>query len=318
MWSDRCFRTFCLALLFCVAFANLNPFHRWSSRTGMSFVLSRAESLSREPVYDLVILGDSRVGQNVKPRLVSKAFRDPVRVTNFALGNCTYTHAYLQEAESFLRNDSPYRAIVLSVAVDYFLDGVDYRNNLDRYFREKNARFEIWFEKTFYPVLDWFRPVTIFDVHRTLVGTHRVVIDVQPGGWSGLVVVEPKPELAKVLELRAEVYRKHSVSQERLEAFYDIVRKWRQSGVKVYGYYPHFNKEWEALAKTQTTFDAKVFEAEFSRAGGRMIPLPNKGYITYDSAHYEIESVDRFSEDLGKQLAILLEWNDKMEGSPQD
>lgn len=268
-----------------------SSWHR--KETGVPSELWDQEKLEWSSEADTVILGDSRAGSGLLPRVVDAAIPGR-RTLSFTFSNNGYTPQYLAHAERVLVPPGKgRRSIVMSIspfALSEKQQKISYTeadHGKVYAFKWKHLTWLMSFTKPFgkWPVIDAIRGKG----ERGWYREHN-----KDGSWTGYRIPS-SPEMGPA-RVRAE-YAGAVADPTVIEGLLRAVRQMREHGITVYGYRPPTSPELYALEDEATHWNELRFPERFIEAGGVWIVIPEQpdGWNSYDGSHIPPDRSERLS-----------------------
>jgi hypothetical protein len=246
--------------------------------------------------YDIVLLGNSRVGAGLSPTYMNQLIPD-ANILNFAFPGIGYKSDYMDKAITRLNQNSSNKIVVLGFAPSMMIRVAISRINI---FDEMLARFSAS------PLADFlsnFQPLPQFNVKQYLPdqeNDNKQFKDRGPqNGWAPL-------KRSRDHNIAYEYYRNSVFDGDQVlpsvcSLVLDKVKSWSDQGITVVGLrVPATDIMW-SIEDELSGLDFEMFAQQFSRAGGNWIDFTN----VYDSAegnHLSIEGAEKLSLDLAKAI----------------
>jgi len=268
-----------------------SSWHR--KETGVPSELWDQEKLEWSSEADTVVLGDSRAGSGLLPRVVDAAIPGR-RTLSFTFSNNGYTPQYLEHAERVLVPPGRgLRSIVMSIspfALSEKQQKISYTeadHGQVYAFKWKHLTALMSFTKPFgkWPVIDAIRG-------KGERGWYRE--HYRDGSWTGYRIPS-SPEMGPA-RVRAE-YAGAVADPTVVDGLLRAVRRMRDHGIAVYGYRPPTSPELYALEDEATHWNELRFPERFVEAGGVWIVIPEQpdGWNSYDGSHIPPDRSERLS-----------------------
>ncbi|MFO0724832.1 MAG: hypothetical protein U1E65_13710 [Myxococcota bacterium] len=267
----------------------------WWKRTesGVPSELWDQEKLEWRGAADSVILGDSRAGSGVLPKVLDDGL--PGRKTlSFTFSNNGYTERYLTDAERvFAPPSGKPRSLILSVSPFALSE----KQQKVSYTEVDHGKSYAWKWKHLTWLMANTRPFGKWNYIDRLRGKgergwfrhHNA-----DGSWTGYRV-PPRPDLGPA-RVKAE-YANAKASPEVMEGLLKAVRHYRSIGIQVYGFRPPTAPDLYELETAATGWDELHFPERFVEAGGVWFTLPPQpdGWESYDGSHIPPDRSERLS-----------------------
>jgi hypothetical protein len=261
-----------------------------------------AQKLLWGPEFDVVVGGDSRVYRGVSPGAMQE-FLPRRRIANFGFSSCGFTSSYLDAVESLLDPQSREETIVLGVTAHTLTPEAAKDNHFLRLARKK--RFEL-LQMAWLGQVAWFFSPYGAEELADLFGE-------ETAGYSSVWHADGWVASRKTPEDPTEAvraYRRHAkrlksrarVSDRIVKRFLQRVARWRDQGVRVYGFRPPIVPELAEVERRDMGFDETAFVRQFESAGGVWLAFQAGRYHSYDGSHLRDDAAVTFSKDLAAAL----------------
>lgn len=246
-----------------------------------------------DPVYDLVIGGDSRVMIDVDPAVIEQ--ETGIRAFNFGFNFAGYSQAYLDALAAKLHGGKG--AILLGITprsltpLNMRVSTFEEESKRSAYEQFQQQHMSGFFEAT--------RPFQISAVIAQLRG-QQFLRNHYANGFMSLELVPPIPD--QDLPTYKKVFKNNAVSQLHIDALIARTAVWRSSGIRVFGFSPPVSPA-IAEAEKQSGFDLASFIARFEAAGGRWIVNGRSDYLLADGSHLSASETSQYSRELAAGIA---------------
>ncbi len=253
---------------------------------GLQRDLFWATKLTWRHCADCVVAGDSRTCRGIAPEAMEAVMGD-WRVLNFGFDSVGYSEDYLAAIEAVLDPDSPRKVILLGIT-PYSLTPKAVRSNEYEY-RRRWLPYQSLLGLYTHESLRFLRPMPVDEVSSRFAGVGAVRCaavapdqDYRADGW---LAVDRGARPATYLKRRRAAYAHNRVSNRIVGAFVRHVERWRNVGIRVFGFRPPIAAAVLEIEQQCSGFDEAGFVAAFERAGGVWIPIDRTDYATYDGSH---------------------------------
>jgi len=252
--------------------------------------------------YDVVLAGDSRVYRGLSPEAMQSILKNS-RVFNFAFDGNGYSREYLQATEEVIDEASAHKIVVLGITPKSLTPNSAEKNGFTSL--EKKGRFGMIVDLYLTRHLDFFRPYTPF-YYLYLIRGHamrRYIQEFHKDGWIASRKVPEDPE--EQLRRYEGVFANNKVSDQLVAQILDFVEKWRQQGIRVFGFRPPTPEAMLEYERKESGFDEAEFRQIFQEAGGVWLDFEASGYHSYDGSHLREDAARKLSVDLA---TIILQY----------
>ena len=308
IWKDRCFLSLFITLVLIVIFGTIKP------QSVDPLVANREAShwfwtnkVHNTEVYDIVLVGDSRLYRGVSPVAMQEVLGEKFRILNFGFSSGGINVGMINEAQSRLAENSRNKTIILSVTpYSLTLDSANNKHFLTELNRPKE---EVLQRLTYSPWLRFFKPVTPSLLLERIRGKQKkpeimYYEDFHSDGWVGSRTEPSDPNRA--LKSYVKTFKKYQVDSELVKEVCAEVGKLRDEGVNVFAFRPPVSYSMLELENKMSGFEQQHFIDLFQRNGGVWLDIPSEGYETYDGSHMFKESAERFSVELARQIKAII------------
>ena len=299
MWSERSLLTIAIAIVLVVLLGFVRLPERWI-QTGVSSEQIWTVKAHWPRIFDVVLVGDSRIGQDVSPSAMAEIMPG-YRIGNFSYPNCALIEPYLRAAEEKLDPFSAKKMIILGVAPASLTSWAASANSfLDE---QKRRPFDVVARMYFGEVLSFFRPITLRSIWDAVRGTQpdaQLFQEFHSDGWVASTRVPQDPRAA--LPFYEELFRRHKISPHVSSELLRMVDEWATKRIRVVAFRPPTTPEMVAIETRVAEFDEKSFVERFEAAGGTWLSFESGRYHSYDGSHLDRDAARQFSKDLATRL----------------
>lgn len=289
--SDRTFQTLVLTGVLIVIMG--------SSRPDRSHGLYPSEYWARkagwEKCADMVLAGDSRILSALSPSEMKKYFPD-ARIYNYGFGGAWFSKQYMDKVEELLAADSENKTIIMGISPHSLTKRDAETGNF--YEIHKLSDRDRFMNIHFAALMRFFDPLSFSEAidgtFPSLAESHTMR-EFFADGW---ISVHKEPSSIKhAIRKYSGFYKERVVDPCNIENVYRYVRKWRGSGIKVYGFIPPSCKEMYELEAANSGLDEKAFIKGFEAAGGDWIDTDPAAYHSFDGSHLQDDAAVQFTHD---------------------
>ena len=258
------------------------------------------EKTHGRPVYDMVVVGDSRALRGISPGEIER-LNPGLRVYNFAFHAGGFNDEIFAAAEALLDPASPHKAMVIAPTPLGFIQ-----------WKQNNAQYREYLHKPVDEVLLYSKGFALAHFLQPLSPTVflRKALGMKPprlleedftaAGWISTRQT-PADNFADLSVLRDQLLGNRSEPAVMANLMAQVA-DWESRGIHVFGTFVPAYAPRVALEDSMLDFPRQAFMADFDRAGGRFFSDPGTGYETYDGSHLYADSAVRFSAVLGKKI----------------
>lgn len=255
-------------------------------------------------VYDIVIMGDSRVYRGLSPGIMEKILPG-MKILNFGYSNGGLNPTMFEMAEKKISIKSQNNVIVLGVSPNCI---TGYTRKNEQFWQEKNRPREDIFERLYLNGMLYHfsttTPEAIRDLLKKEPSTNYYLNEYNAKGY---VESEKFPaDTTESIPSYISDFTNYKVEERFVDDLIIQVKEWSNKGINVVGFRPPVSVPLRALEDTMGLFNEAVISARFKEAGGHWVDLNPNLYKTYDGSHLNKESAMRFSEDLAGEIKTFL------------
>ena len=281
-----------------------------------SFVIPNdAEDVKRElfwsrktfarPVYDVLLLGDSRLYRGLSPEAM-KPHLPGLKILNFGYSNGGLNPTMFEAAEEKLAENNKPKVIVLGISANTV---TGYSADNQHYLQEVNRPREQLIERMyFHPLRQWFPSTSPRKLLQLFAENKDSSFYRHTYHKSGYVASEKFPiDTTEAIPLYTDDFRNYKVEEKFLEPLFRQVEEWSNEGITVVAFRPPVSQPMRELENTMGRFDEQHIKNEINRAGGYWIELNPSEYKTYDGSHLTIESARKLSVKVANSISELIQ-----------
>ncbi len=296
LFIDRTARTLLLAVLLMAIMGSSRPV----KSHGLYFSEYWAIKGSWNKCADMVLAGDSRTLAGLSPHEMNKYFPG-ARIYNYGFGAAWFSSEYMDKVESLLDPNSKNKMIIMGISPhsltkrdpdtgDFF--GIYSLSNRDRFISIHLAA-----------LINFFDPLSFKDALKGIfpsLAENHTERTMHADGW---IAAHREPASIKhAVKQYAEFYKQRLVDPCNVANVYRHVRKWSNSGIRVYGFIPPTCKEMYELEIAKSGLDKERFIKGFEASGGAWIETDPAAYPSFDGSHLQDDSAIQLTNDLCKQI----------------
>lgn len=277
---------------------------------GMSASAYWAKKISWEHCADAVLTGDSRVLMALSPEIMEE-YLDYKNVVNYGFGANWYCHEYMQATERLLDPEAPKKAIIMGFSAHTLTWRTKGMSNFTEL--SKSAPEDRFLDIYLGRLLDFYEPMSLRDLFQGIfpsMAPTQTVKDFKENGWIA-VHKAPGDEDHEVKRYRG-IFKKRQVSEKTVAIVMEYVSRWKDAGIKIYGFVPPTCEGMVELEKTASGFNKEQFVARFKEAGGIWLETDLTAYYSFDGSHLQDDGAIAFSHDLAKMIQKAETGSDKI------
>lgn len=247
-----------------------------------------------EPVYDVVVGGDSRIMIDIDPAAMDAILGG--RTLNFGFNFAGYSQRYLDALAAKLRRRDGQGTVVLGITprslTPLNMKASTFEEEVDR------SPWEQFLQRHLGDFFEAVRPVSLSSIFAGFRG-RNIYYNHYDNGFMSLEFVPPEPD--QDLPTYQKVFINNQVSAPHIDNLIGQVARWRNDGLRVFGFFPPTSPA-IAEAEQLSGFDRKAFVARFTSAGGQWIDDAKADWIFADGSHLSAGETAAYSRDLAKSI----------------
>ncbi len=256
-----------------------------------------------KPVYDMIIIGDSRAYRGISPAEIEKIIPG-IKVLNFGYSNGRLNKFMYKEAEKRFKPDSKQKIILLAITPNALtIESVENEHYLSQL---KLPKEEIIERLYFAPFLYYFSPLTPEDILFPDTAEkiqNNYVQEFFDNGWAASykIVEDSLPALKDYKQW----FEKNKVSNKLVNDMAEQIKIWTKQGIKVFALRPPTLHSMKLLEDSLSGFDQKQIKQKIEDAGAIWINTIDNNYHSYDGSHIHRDSAVKLS----KKIAQIIKKN---------
>lgn len=256
------------------------------------------------PKYNVVLMGDSRVYRGLSPEIIESHLPD-LKVLNFGYSNGGLNPTMFDAAEKKLAQNDKAKIIVLGISANAI---TDFTAANKQYQQELNRPREEIFERIYFnPLQYWFSATSPEKLKKHFSKVEETSYYRNTYFMNGYVESDKFPQDSmEAVAYYINDYTNYKVTPEKLDALFQQVKKWTSTGIRVVGFVPPISQPMRNLEDSLGFFNETTIKAGFERASGNWIDIESTQYKTYDGSHLTIESAQKISHIIGKEVEKLV------------
>ncbi len=255
---------------------------------------------------EMVLAGDSRTLMGLSPAVMEKHLTNR-KILNFCYGAAGYSTEYLDAIERVLNTGSKNPAIMLGITP---LSLSEPSIEINQFIQDSAMTNEEQFFNYYLPFfIEFFQYMSFNDARQGLFPSTKPAVKslkYHPDGW---VAGNKEPIKERANRRMYKQYRRLFQAGMASKRIQDIiiarVKKWVDSGIKVYGLRPPSCKGMMEVEDKYGGWDQQAFVVKFEACGGIWIDTDLTGYISFDGSHLRYDSAIELSERVAKKIVKL-------------
>jgi len=293
---ERMFYVSIIVLILITFIISLRPLKRENEYKANKFWLNKTIA---EPIYDIVIIGDSRIYRGISPKEIKKYLPNK-NILNFGYSSARLSSLLFKQAEKKLLKTNKNKIIIIGISPNALISKAYENEHLTESLKKAHEnKYEILYFNDF---LKYFEPIRGRDFRKD--NSPKYIEKYYNDGW-----IASDKELRDTNEAiisYKDWFSKKSVSKKLINKLINQVGIWKNKNITVYGFYMPTSWSMKQIEDSLSGFNEEIFSAKFENAGGIWFHF-NKNYKSYDGSHLTEKSAIEFSNDLGKKIKKVQE-----------
>jgi hypothetical protein len=281
-----------LAIFMLAAVVLLRPVYK----SGVPEPLFLNNKVNPEKLYDIVVVGDSRVMRGIVPEEIDG--QSDLSTLNFGFRSAPLNKSFLEAGLALVGNENSQRAIVMGVSPNAFT-ATSFEDNGFESAKKKSGKLWSQTPEWYYRIQQQLSAMSLTETINLLRGrtANGLFENHHADGWiESHLVPANKRQALPFYRVR---FIGNQVKQEIIDEALAFVQQATDSGVAVFGFWPPVSDEMKAIEDEQSGFDYPKYIAEFKKRGGVWLEPDSKNIEAYDASHLGPESARLFSSRLG-------------------
>lgn len=297
MFKERSFQSLLVALVLCVVVVGF----RFQMDTELVYYQGVPKGFWQnkvfaDPVYDIVMMGDSRVNNGLAPEEMTTILED-YRILNFGFFRGGLNPEMYHAAEEKL-NPSGYRTIILGITPQSLTpEGL-----ANEHYQSFRSDWDIFTTPAEYPNIT--QPITRVEIRFWLTKEYPVPFfyqDPRTDGWIASYL-EP-PFYQGWIDAFKEIFIDNRVTDENVNAMITQVGTWHDDDICVYAFRFPAIDEIMQIEDELSGFDEVEVRQRLEANGAIWIDVDPQAYETYDGSHLHMDSARELSRDVATVIA---------------
>ncbi len=294
MFDKKVIYTLLLSLIFAVIIALITDNKMDDENYKALFV----HKVFTKEKYDLIIAGDSRVYRGISAEIIGNKLK--LKALNLGFSSGGHDKPLFDLTEKHINKKSKQKIIILGITPASLTKRAAENGHIKRVLKRKKE--EVLEYRYLFPVKLFFAPTTPYKIRKKLKkqksNDYRQEFHLKDG-WIASWYDTPLPYRA--LKSYKEKFSKIKPDTAIIENLLKQVKKWKNEGITVYGFFPPSSPNMNELEKVVANFNTDEFLKKFLNAGGYWINIENN-YFSYDGSHLEKESAIKLSQEIANKI----------------
>jgi len=255
-------------------------------------------------VYDVVLMGDSRIERGVSPEIMEKILPG-MNVLNFGYSNGGLNPTMYEAAEKKLSKTGKKKVIILGVTANCI---TPYTLKNEQFLQVKKLPREDVIERMYLNrILYQFSATTPEGLWNYFKNEKPATVSINEYYDNGYVKSGRIPiDTMYAIPSYIDDYTNYKVDEKIIADMVSQIKQWNEKGIVVVGFRPPVTVPMKTLEDTMGFYNEAAISARFNEAGGHWIHLNSTEYKTYDGSHLDLASAMKLSEVLAHQVSGIL------------
>jgi hypothetical protein len=236
-------------------------------------------------IYNMVFIGDSRTYHGIVPQKIEHIFSDSIKVLNFGYSSAGLNSVFINIAVSKLDSNLYPNIVVFGITLFSLTKEASQNNHfLQEYNRSTFDRANRLYGNDY---LKLFEPTTVTTLLNKVRGNRNGYYErFEERGWvAAHKIPSDTNEAYSIYEKRLS---NTNIEQYMIDSIMYFTKKLNQKGIQVYAFRPPTGNSLRNLEDSLMRFDENEFIANFRKAGGKWIEIPDSiSFFAYDGSHLE-------------------------------
>lgn len=255
-----------------------------------------------DPIYDIVVAGDSRVYRGISPESMKKGINvDKIDVLNFGFSSAGFSEDYLQLAVSKFNPESDFKILVLGVTPHSLTSKAFENEHLNSFLG--SSTMNIFKSKYLFDFLNFFSPYHLSDLDAIEEKNYQQ--DYREGGWTAAYYLEPDSTVA--LESYTKTFSEYQVEEEKVIRFIDEIDEILKSGITIIAFRPPSTVEMCELEDKLSSVNMYSLSTQLSEMGVIWLDYKDNQFTSYDGSHLHYKAAEKLSYQIGEEIKDLIE-----------
>jgi len=306
MGQERLIKTFILAIIGIVVFALFKPVSNdpKENTTALTnwFYLNKSH---QGPIYDGVIIGDSRGLRGISPSILEENLPG-LDIFNYSFNSGGMNREMYNQAEKLLNPTTEKPLIILATTALSFQPWKRANSQFHEY--SNKPRDQVWLNSNARWLSEMFQPLSPSIYIRNWLGMTPPLLLSEEFHTDGWLETDQQPwDVNSDLTEHMEKLAANQADPALIQDYLDQTRTWSDRGISVFGFVHPSHPATVEVEATALKFNQAEISAAFTEAGGIWLDFPSEGYDTYDGSHLTSASAQRFSHVLARAIADQLQ-----------
>lgn len=248
-----------------------------------------------DPIYDIVIAGDSRVYRGISPLHIQKGLAGiDLNVLNFGFSSAGFSQNYLELAVSKFHPNSEVKILLLGVT-PHSLTSKAFENEHLNSFLEFSA-FDNFKSKYLFDFLNFFSPYHLSDLEPIEEKNYQE--EFKEGGWSAAYYLKPDSTVA--LESYYKTFTEYQVEEKNVTSFIYTLNSILNQDITIIAFRPPSTSKMTELEDEMSKLDMDLLAQKLKEIGVIWLEFNDNAYASYDGSHLHFKSAEKLSIQIGE------------------
>lgn len=254
-----------------------------------------ANKVLQKSIYDIVVVGDSRIYRGINTRILEKRLN--LKAYNFGFSSAGLDSLLLTDASKLLDSNGA-KILIIGLSPNSFMES-SLKNTHLLTWRKKDKK-DLYVKHYIYPYLNIFNSYSISDIYKQIKNeSYYENFDIE----KGFVASHKQPiDSTSAIDAYKKQFKEEQYSLEAEIAFIRILTQFKKQGYTIYIIRVPVSTEMYQLEQIYFQTELQLKE-QLSISGIEFIELNHISIKTYDGSHLEWQSANKISEILASKIS---------------
>jgi hypothetical protein len=253
-----------------------------------------AHKVDAAPVYDVVLVGDSRIYRGIDPEIIEQENAHAIRCFNYGFSSAGLDH-YLLEKACSLFDPSGKKILVIGVSANSFLKESLQNSHLRSL--EQWDHKNVWIKKHLYPGLTFFDPVAPSDLYKLYKGEKYIEEYHLSYGFAASDKIPL--DSSSALKAYQQQFKGEPFQGKSEDSFINMIKRFKAKGITVKVIRIPVSGSMKTLEDAYIGIDPLLDILD--RSGVKRI-RPVGHFISYDGSHLTAASARELSQQVAREV----------------
>jgi hypothetical protein len=256
-----------------------------------------AHKVTAKPVYDVVVVGDSRIYRGIDPQVVEAASGNTLRCFNFGFSSAGLDSFLLTQAKGLLDPNGA-KILLIGISGNSFLNS-SLQNEHLKSILNWNSK-DIWIKRNIYPGMSFFDAYSVADLYMINKGERYFEDYHLESGFAASL--KDRVDSGSALPSYREEFLREKYSIEAEEQFINNLLRLKAEGIEIVVTRLPVASALKKLEDESTGYSMDRLKQKLVSIGIDWIEPGGETYISYDGSHLTGASAKIFSEEIASGL----------------